>query len=109
MIGHVDAIRVVAKMRVGTYLEILSRKGKRHPIFYEFHQRSADVHKRDQDSTGSGRVERHAHYDLMVLDEAILCREPKEAESLMRAHVSRVKTSMIRTFAELDKNSSSSE
>jgi GntR family transcriptional regulator, vanillate catabolism transcriptional regulator len=48
------------------------------------------------------------HDDHHQIYEAIICREPKEAESLMRAHVSRVKTAMIRAFAELDKDSSSS-
>ena len=48
------------------------------------------------------------HQDHHRIYEAIICREPKEAESLMRAHISRVKTSMIRAFAKLDKNSPSS-
>src|SRR5262249_16572015 len=50
---------------------------------------------------------RRRHQDHHRIYEAIICREPKEAESLMRAHVGRVKTSMIRAFAELDKNSPS--
>ena len=50
---------------------------------------------------------RRRHQDHHQIYEAIICREPKEAESLMRAHISRVKASMIRAFAELDKNSSS--
>lgn len=40
---------------------------------------------------------RRRHQDHHLIYEAIICREPKAAESLMRAHVSRVKTSMIAT------------
>jgi len=44
---------------------------------------------------------RRRQQDHHQIYEAIICREPKEAESLMRAHVNRVKTSMIRAFAAL--------
>jgi GntR family transcriptional regulator, vanillate catabolism transcriptional regulator len=46
------------------------------------------------------------HQDHHQIYEAIICREPKEAESLMRAHVSRVKTSVIRQFADFSQKSS---
>jgi GntR family transcriptional regulator, vanillate catabolism transcriptional regulator len=46
------------------------------------------------------------HQDHHQVYEAIICREPKEAESLMRAHVSRVKTSIIPQFANSSQKSS---
>jgi GntR family transcriptional regulator, vanillate catabolism transcriptional regulator len=49
---------------------------------------------------------RRRHQDHHQIYEAIICREPKEAESLMRAHVSRVKTSIIRQFADFAQKSS---
>jgi GntR family transcriptional regulator, vanillate catabolism transcriptional regulator len=50
---------------------------------------------------------RRRHRDHHQIYEAIICREPKEAESLMRAHVGRVKTSIIRQFADFSQKSPS--
>jgi GntR family transcriptional regulator, vanillate catabolism transcriptional regulator len=49
---------------------------------------------------------RRRHQDHHQIYAAIICREPKEAESLMRAHVARVKTSIIRQFADSSQKSS---
>jgi GntR family transcriptional regulator of vanillate catabolism len=43
---------------------------------------------------------RRRHSDHRRIYEAIICREPQSAETLMREHVASVKTSMIRAFTQ---------
>lgn len=45
------------------------------------------------------RDARKRHRDHHRIYEAILCQQPKEAETLMRAHVASVRTAIIRAFA----------